>query len=40
MPGVRKVIDLGDAVAVIADGYWQAGQALDQLHTDHFRRNE
>lgn len=31
MPGVRKVVDLGDAVAVIADGYWQAGQALDRL---------
>jgi len=31
MPGVRKVINLGDAVAVIADGYWQARQALDQL---------
>lgn len=31
MPGVRKVIDLGDAVAVVADGYWQARQALEQL---------
>ena len=31
MPGVRKVINLGDAVAVIADGYWQARQALEQL---------
>jgi len=31
MPGVRKVVDLGDAVAVIADGYWQARQALDRL---------
>ncbi len=31
MPGVRKVIDLGDAVAVVADGYWQALQALKQL---------
>lgn len=31
MPGVRKVVNLGDAVAVIADGYWQAKQALDQL---------
>lgn len=34
MPGVRKVIDLGDAVAVIADGYWQARQALDQLQVE------
>jgi len=31
MPGIRKVINLGDAVAVVADGYWQAKQALDQL---------
>lgn len=31
MPGVRKVVDLGDAVAVVADGYWQAKQALDRL---------
>jgi len=31
MPGVRKVIDLDNAIAVIADGYWQAHQALNQL---------
>lgn len=31
MPGVRKVVNLGDAVAVIADGYWQARQALNRL---------
>jgi len=31
MPGVRKVVNLGDAVAVIADGYWQAKKALDKL---------
>lgn len=31
MPGLRKVVNLGDAVAVIADGYWQAKKALDQL---------
>ena len=31
MPGVRKVVNLGDAVAVIADGYWQARKALDKL---------
>ena len=34
MPGVRKVISLGDAVAVIADGYWQARQALDKLDVE------
>ncbi len=31
MPGVRKVVNLGDAVAIIADGYWQAKKALDTL---------
>jgi isoquinoline 1-oxidoreductase beta subunit len=31
MPGVRKVIDLGDAVAIVADGYWQARQAIDKI---------
>ena len=31
MPGVHLVVNLGDAVAVIADGYWQAKQALDRL---------
>lgn len=32
MPGIRRVINLGDAVAVVADGYWQAKQALDKLN--------
>lgn len=31
MAGVRKVVNLDDAIAVIADGYWQAKQALDRL---------
>lgn len=31
MPGIRKVVNLDTAVAVIADGYWQAKQALDKL---------
>ena len=31
MPGVRKVVNLDNAVAVIADGYWQARQALDKI---------
>lgn len=31
MPGVRKVIQLDNAVAVIADGYWQAENALAAL---------
>ncbi len=34
MPGVRRVVNLGDAVAVVADGYWQAKQALDALAVD------
>ena len=28
MPGVVKVVELEDAVAIVADGYWQAKQAL------------
>jgi len=32
MSGVLKIINLGDAVAVLADGYWQAQQALAQLN--------
>lgn len=28
MPGVRRVVNLDDAVAVVADGWWQASQAL------------
>jgi len=31
LPGVRKVVDLGDAVAVVADDFWQATQALEAL---------
>jgi isoquinoline 1-oxidoreductase beta subunit len=31
MPGVRKVLTLEDAVAVIATGYWPARQALARL---------
>jgi len=34
MPGVRKVIDLGDAIVVVADGYWQARTALDTLDVE------
>ena len=29
--GVHKVVNLGSAVAVVADGYWQAQRALDSL---------
>ncbi len=34
MPGVRKVISLDNAVAVIADGYWQAKKALMSLDVE------
>ena len=31
MPGVQMVVNLGNAVAVVADGYWQADQALKKV---------
>jgi len=31
MPGVTQVVALEDAVAVVADGYWQASEALKAL---------
>lgn len=31
MPGVVRVVQLSDAVAVVADGYWHAQQALNKL---------
>lgn len=31
MPGVLGVYNMGDYVAVVADGYWQAKQALDYV---------
>lgn len=34
MPGVRRIVDLGDAVAIVADGYWQASQALKALDVE------
>ncbi len=35
MPGVRKVVAVdGNAVAVIADSYWQAHKAIDELPVD------
>lgn len=34
MPGVLKVIQLEDAVAVVAEGYWEAKQALNQLNIE------
>lgn len=34
MPGVLDVVRLDDAVAVVADGYWQASKALAQVKID------
>ncbi|MDP6828415.1 MAG: xanthine dehydrogenase family protein molybdopterin-binding subunit [Kiritimatiellia bacterium] len=34
MAGVRNVVNLGDAVAVVADGYWQASQALAKIRIE------
>ena len=31
MPGVIDVLNMGDFVAVVADGYWQAKQALEMV---------
>ena len=30
--GVHSVVNLGDAIAVVADGYWQANQALKAMN--------
>ena len=35
MPGVVDVVNLGDAVAVVADGYWQASQALVKVAVEY-----
>ncbi len=31
MPGVLQILNMGDFVAVVADGYWQAQQALNTI---------
>src|SRR5262249_16714784 len=31
MPGVKKVVKLDDAVAVVADSYWRARMAVEKL---------
>lgn len=33
-PGVMGVVNLGNAIAVVADGYWQAKQALQAVEVD------
>ena len=34
MPGIVAVVELEDAVAVVADNYWHAQQALDALEVE------
>ncbi len=34
MPGVVDIFNMGDYVAVVADGYWQAKQALDYVEVE------
>ena len=34
MPGVHGVYNMGDYVAVVADGYWQAKQALNMVEVE------
>lgn len=34
MPGVLQVLDMGDHVAVVADSYWRAQQALNSVQTE------
>lgn len=31
MPGIHRIVNLDSAVAIVADGYWQAQQAMEQL---------
>jgi len=35
MPGVLQILNMGDFVAVVADGYWQAQQALNTIQATY-----
>ncbi|MEH6714921.1 xanthine dehydrogenase family protein molybdopterin-binding subunit [Parasphingorhabdus flavimaris] len=35
MPGVLQILNMGDFVAVVADGYWQAQQALGTIDAQY-----
>lgn len=35
MPGVRQVLNMDDFIVVLADGYWQAQQALDTVEAQY-----
>lgn len=37
MPGVLQILNMGDFVAVVADGYWQAQQALNTIEARYSR---
>jgi len=37
MPGVREILNMGDFVAVVADGYWQAQMALNMVEPRYSR---
>jgi len=37
MPGVRQILNMGDFVAVVADGYWQAQMALNMVEPRYSR---
>ncbi len=39
MPGVKAVVDIGNGVGVVADKYWRAKKALDQVEIS-FSENE
>lgn len=35
MPGVLQILDMGDFIAVVADSYWQAQQALNGISAEY-----
>ncbi|QLC22288.1 xanthine dehydrogenase family protein molybdopterin-binding subunit [Parasphingopyxis sp. CP4] len=35
MPGVLQILNMGEFVAVVADGYWQAQQALNAISVEY-----
>ncbi|QKG72437.1 xanthine dehydrogenase family protein molybdopterin-binding subunit [Erythrobacter mangrovi] len=35
MPGVLQILNMGDFIAVVADGYWQAQQALNLITAEY-----
>ncbi|HMT47318.1 MAG TPA: molybdopterin-dependent oxidoreductase [Novosphingobium sp.] len=37
MPGVLQILNMGDFIAVVADSYWQAQQALNAISAEYTR---